>query len=117
MQLRTNRVLKNFVILLFSLESLAPSVFFVPTTFEDSSLPDGGKRFFTHTVQMSIYAEECDVEERDPCSQEIDLSANKIVLAFQNYQTVVLPILFTDASSNRVASSPPLFRLHCLYRI
>lgn len=121
MKLRTNKVLKIFAILLFSLESLAPSVFF------DSCGLDEFVRFpsieKTHTFQknlvLSLFTEACDTEERvEAGGKQIVLTANQLLEECAlRFSARAYSCSFQHSRQERCAFTPPLFELHCTYLI
>ncbi len=118
MHLRTSRVFKLFVILLFSLESLAPSVFLIT---DASGVPvvtnQAQKSFFNHTVPISIFAEECGSEERYDGSHEIAIATHAAVIAFPKFHKSEQSNFSPRLPDDRFTCSTPLFQLHCLYLI
>ena len=118
MQLRTSRVLKLFAILLFSLESLAPSVFSIAYASEVLVADNQAqKSFFNHTASISIFAEECDGEERNDGSHEIGIATHAVVVAFPKFQKSEQSNFSPHPVDDRFTCSTPLFQLHCLYLI
>ncbi len=119
MKLRTSKVLKIFAILLFSLESLAPSIFSIPPVpLKLVKFSSFEKTFTSHSLFLSLYAEECDTEERvDANERQIilftDLVADEHSLKFSDIATHS----FFLTRQQRCKSTPPLFEIHCTYLI
>jgi hypothetical protein len=117
MQLRTSRILKLFVVLLFSLESLAPSVLSSSFHFADPTASNRVEKSFTHhALTLSIFAEERATEER---------SDNNVATAVENSFAINLlkgdPENLVNArvatQENYSTVEAPLFQLHHRYRL
>ncbi len=120
MKLRTSKVLKMIAILLFSLESLVPTVFSAPyATPEQATRSKVESAFISQSLFLSLYTEECDTEEREDVISHEQRSLTQLLAA----QSIVTPldgcrgISFALTQHPRWASAPALFKLHCIYQI
>jgi hypothetical protein len=114
MKLKDNRILKYGLILLFSIEFLAPAVI-APLSGYEAKFDSFRNPSRTFNLTLTLFAEENDGEERDASySHEIILINNYLadnIFREFNSPTIVL----SQEVYSRTA--PPLFRLHCTYLI
>jgi hypothetical protein len=119
MKLRTSKVLKFLAILLFSLESLAPTLFYNSVPRELVKYSSFERTYTTQSLFLSTYAEECNTEERmDASGRQIMLLADVLTTESLTSFTERAPMnSFFRTQQGRSASAPPLFKLHCTYLI
>ncbi len=121
MRLRTNKALKFFALLLFSLEFLAPAMLIqveAPMASPDQVLLLDGTRH--QTMLNSIVSEEMSETE-----EERESHINASLITDFNFEFDVLewlglaPAAFKNSTllSNRFETQPALFTLHCNFRI
>ncbi len=120
MKLRTSKILKVVAILLFSLESLVPTVFSTPYgTPEQATFTGAETAFITHHLFLSLYTEACDTEEREDAIGKMPvISAHPIaVQSFPTIQDEEAAHSVRRTQQARWSAAPPLFVLHCTYVI
>lgn len=120
MKLRTSKVLKILAILLFSLESMAPTVFFSYNRPEEFvKISSFEKLYTTQSLFLSVFTETCDSEGRE------DATGKQAVL-FSNQLTTLSSLTILSkgpslshivAQQARCTSTAPRFKLHCTYNI
>lgn len=120
MYLRTNKLLKFFAILVFSLELLAPAIFYTESAYSKLTKFFSFQKTLTHVnLALSVFTEECDTEERD------DIDGRGIIL-FTGHSLLDTRLKFAEAArvnsfflcqDEYFRSSPSLFELHCMYVI
>ena len=119
MYLRTNKLLKFFCILVFSLELLAPAIFYTQPFNSEPTKFYSFQKALTHiNLTLLVFTEECDSEERD------DIDGREIIL-FTNHPPVDSGLKLTETAmvnsllcqGELFRSIPLLFELYCRYSI
>jgi hypothetical protein len=119
MKLRTSKVLKILGILLFSLESLAPSIFSMTYGRQELvKFSSVEKTFASQCLLLSLYTEACDTEERTETDGKETISlADQLEDESLRFADMTLSHLFLLSQNEGYPSAPSLFELHCTYLI